>query len=191
MSFDHAIARVVSLLEASGYRPVEQPITVGGIPFDFGAMLVGETSLDLIAVVDTVAERDPGRLRERIEGLSRALDLAHSRRPVTVVLVGPPPGLALTHALARVCRVLVVGTPIGASAKSELVDALAVLLPLELATEETGPPDSWAAAREALLAAHPDAHTAAMFAASTQGAAAVREALRAVLAGPFQHEEEP
>jgi len=191
MTFDPPIARVVTLLERSGYAPLDQPITVAGIPFEFVAMLIGETSLDLIVVVDTVEDVDASRVRERVEGLSRALDLARSRRPLTVVLVGPPPGIALTHALARVCRVLIAGTPTGAGAVEELENALAVLLPLELSKERDAAPapDSWAGAREALLAAHPDGNTLAIFESSALGAEAVRETLRDILSAPFGREE--
>ena len=188
MTLGQPIARVVSLLEGSGYRTLDRPIRVGGIPFEFDAMLAGESSLNLVAVVDTVTEHEE-RVREQVEGLSRALDLVGSRRPLTVVLVGPPPGLLLTHALARVCRVLAVGTPTGANADEELNDALAVLLPLELSIERDGPPESWAGVREALLAAHPEADTAAVFEATELGADAVQEALRRILVAPFGEEK--
>jgi hypothetical protein len=189
MSLDQPIARVVSLLEASGYIGLTQPITVRGIPFEFGAMLAGETSLDLVVVIDTVFDNDEDRVRGRVEGLSRALDLARSRRPLTIVVVGPPPSFAFTHSMARVCRVLFAGTPTGTSAESDLRDALAVLLPLELSAEGDGPPYSWTDVREALLVAHPEADATAVFEASAQGAEAVRETLRQVLASPFEKEE--
>jgi hypothetical protein len=174
----------VSLLGGAGYAALDQPITVGGIPFEFGATLAAKTSLDLVVVIDTMAD-DEDRIRRRVEGLSRALDLVRSRRPLTVILVGPPPGRAFTHALARVSRVLVVGTPTGADAEDELVDVLAVLLPLELSTQHDGTPESWAGVREELLAAHSDTDTAAVLEASEAGADAVREALTRILAAPF------
>ena len=182
MNIGEPIASVVSLLEGSGYRALEQPINIGGIPFQFGATLVGATSLDLIVIVDTVVDHDDDGLRRRVEGLSRTLDVAGSRRPLTIILVGPPPGPAVFNALARVCRVLVVGS----KADDELGDALAVLLPLELSTERDGPSESWANIREQLLAAHPGVDTVELFDASTRGGNAVRDALRQLLVAPFE-----
>lgn len=184
MSHRRPIARVVSLLEASGYRTLERRIAVGGIPFEFDAVLAGETSLDLIVVAATSAETRNDRLRHRIEGLSRALDLVKSRRPLTVVLVGPSPGLALTHALARVSRVLVTGASTGDSADDEARDALAVLLPLRLSTGGEAV-ESWAGVREALIAAHRGTGIAALFEAAPHGASAVSNALHDMLAASF------
>jgi hypothetical protein len=189
VSLGAPVERVVSLLTASGYRALDQPFTVGGIPFEFDAVLAGKASLDLIAIVDTVIDADPNRVRARVEGLSRALDLARSRRPLTVILVGPPPGLPLTHALARVSRVLAVGTPTGGRADAELGDALAVLLPLELTTEDEGAPESWAGVRQELQTAHLDSATESVLEASELGSDAVREALRRTLAAPFIEEK--
>ena len=84
-----------------------------------------------IIVIDTLVDGE-ARIRQKVEGLSRALDLAASRRPLTVVLVGPPPRPTIVEALARVSRVLTVGTPTGDSADRFLADTLAVLLPLVL-----------------------------------------------------------
>jgi hypothetical protein len=77
MSHDDPITRVVALLTDSGYQELDQPTIVGGIPFDFAAMLIKESSLDLIAIVDTVMESDDARLRGTVEGLK-----PHSRAPV-------------------------------------------------------------------------------------------------------------
>lgn len=72
--------RVVDLLTAAGYRLRETPVTVSYVPFEFPALLVGsEHSLDLIVVIDTLAESEV-RIRQKVEGQSRALDLAASRR---------------------------------------------------------------------------------------------------------------
>jgi hypothetical protein len=185
VSTEAPIARVVSLLEASGYKSLDRPVTVAGIPFDFAAVLVGQKSLDLIAVVDTVGDNDEERVRERIEGLSRALDLGKSRRPLTTILVGPPPKLTLTHALGRVGRVLVVGTPTGPNAAGELRDALSVLLPLNLVVDGGASPDSWSSVRERLVATHSDEDTAAVIKASEHGAREVRAALRHILTAPL------
>lgn len=184
MSQSGPVERVVALLTSEDYVELEQPIDVAGIPFEFDSMLISDRSLDLIAVVDTVST-DPTSIRRQVEGLARALDLGRSRRPLTVILVGPPPGIPVTHALARVCRVLVAGTPTGTDASEELTDALAVLLSLRLPVGNGESPDSWADARIKLLAAYSDEGSIAVLEASTSGAESVTEALRRMLAAPF------
>lgn len=61
--------------------------------------------------------------------VGRALDIVRSRRPLTVVLVGPRLDSAALAALSRYARVL----PIGETADDEIIkNWLAVLLPLKL-----------------------------------------------------------
>lgn len=127
------VERVVSLLVGAGYRKIDGSLLVGSIPFEFAATLVGgDHSLDMVVVIDTVTEGADTRVRKKVEGLSRALDLMGSRRTVSVVLVGPTPGSVTVQAMARVSRVLAVGTPTGDDADQNVRDALAVLMPLVL-----------------------------------------------------------
>lgn len=153
MSLSQPVERVVTLLGEGSYEPLAQPVTVAGIPFDFSAVLAVNSSLDLVVVVDTFTERDIVGIRRRVEGLCRALDLAESRRPLTVVLVGPHAVPELQLGLTRVARVLVAGV---SDDERALRDALAVLLPLDLATTAEIP-ESWRSARDRLLSEHPDA----------------------------------
>src|SRR4051812_14749840 len=104
-----AVQRVVDRLDGAGYAVLDQPVAIGGIPFEFSAMLVGRHSLDLVIVADTLADPDHERLRRRLNGLARALDVVGSRRTLTVVLVGPRPPAPVMHALADVARVLPTG----------------------------------------------------------------------------------
>jgi hypothetical protein len=111
MTPSQPVVRVTQILVTAGYRSCLMPFTVASIPFEFAALLVGsERSLDLVVVIDTLTESST-RIRQKIESLSRALDVVASRRPLTVVLVGPPPLTLILEALAKVSRVLVVGTP--------------------------------------------------------------------------------
>jgi hypothetical protein len=176
VSASQPVERVVALLCKAGYERLPQPVEVAAIPFEFSAVLAGSASLDLVVVVDTVTDSDVASIRRRVEGLSRALDLVESRRPLTVVLVGPEPTPELQLALTRIARVLVVG-PHG---ERELREAVAVLLPLELVTV-TEMPESWRSTREKLLAAHPDA--ADLLDAAKIGPKAVAEATRHHLLG--------
>jgi hypothetical protein len=178
------IGRVVGVLEGAGYEIVEQPRRIGGIPFEFAAMLAGRGSLDLIALVDLAIDTDDDRIRRRVEGLARALDLVRSRRSLTVVLVGPRRDPGLIQAIAGVARVLPVGSP-GKDDDADLRDALAVLLPLEVATEDDDATDSWTAARDHMIAAYP-AETAGVLSAARSGKAAVENALREMLGEPIE-----
>jgi hypothetical protein len=171
MSASQPVERVVTLLREAGYELVPRPLEIAAISFEFSAVLAGISSLDLVVVIDTVADTDPGDIRRRVEGLSRALDLVESRRPLTVILIGPESMQDLRLALTRVARVLVVG-PHG---ERETRQAIAVLMPLELVTI-TEMPESWRSARERLLAAHPDA--AELLDAAKSGPEAVAKAAR-------------
>ena len=171
------VERVVALMNESGYERLPQPVEVAGIPFEFSAVLAARSSLDLIVVVDTVVDTDVESIERRVRGLSRALDLVESRRPLTVVVVGPEPRPELQLALTRIARVLVAGVP---SEERDLREALAVLLPLELVTV-TEMPESWRSARERLLAAHPDA--AELLRVAAEGPKEVAEAARRHLLG--------
>lgn len=179
MSAEGPVERVVAVLEDAGYELVEQPRRIGGIPFEFASMLAGRSSLDLIALVDLAVDTDDERIRRRVEGLARALDLVRSRRSLTLVLVGPRRGAGLIQAIAGVARVLIVGSP-GEDDEADLHDALAVLLPLEVATEADQVTDSWAAARDRLVGAHP-AETDAVLSMARFGKTAVERALRDLL----------
>lgn len=186
------VRRVVAMLEDAGYAPVEQPQSIAGIPFEFAAMLVGDTSLDLIAVLDLAIDSEEERNRRRIEGLARALDVVGSRRSLTVVLVGPRPSQGLIQVIAEVARVLAVGTPVEGE-DAPLRDALASLLPLELVTEKEegvkGGKSDWPEVRDRLRGKYPT-ELEPILAVSGRGEGAVREALRAVLAMPLEEEAE-
>jgi plasmid stability protein len=126
------IDRVTALLAAAGYRLLSMPLTIGSVPFDFSAALLGpDRAPDLVLVIDTIEEKEV-RVRQKITALSRALDVIGSRRPLTAILAGPRLQRSTIEALGRVCRVLPVGTPVGKSDDAKLHDSLAVLLPLQL-----------------------------------------------------------
>jgi hypothetical protein len=180
------VGRVISLLEGAGYRRCADPLRVADIPFSFAAMLARPTSLDLVVVIDRIEESDAQQVRERVEGLGRALDAAQSRRPLTVVLVGPRPDLHVFHALREVARVLPVDEGPGATTPEALPDALGALLPLKLAVEGQQNEYSWRAVREELLAAHEGKDVAALVAASATGPRDVEAALADLLSAPLE-----
>ena len=123
------VERVAKLLEAARYKRVPTPLHIGGLEIEASAAFVGEPpSPDLIVVGDTL-EQTPRRLQQTIEGIGRALDMMGSRRPLTLVIVGPRPESSALRALSRHARVL----PVGELADdSSLANWLAVLLPLKL-----------------------------------------------------------
>jgi hypothetical protein len=183
VSLSAPVERVVALLEREGYETIEQPRPVGGIPFEFAAMLAGVGSLDLVAVIDVDDEGDATRIRARVEGLARALDLVRSRRSLTLILVGVRPASELIQALTRVGRVLLTSAPPGEEGEPELRDALAVLLPLEIETDVDSVADSWSSTRNALEKAHPT-EAAGALAAAEKGSKAVEQAVAELLAEP-------
>lgn len=121
---------VMSVLERSGYRRLPKPLTVAGAEYDFEAAVQGaHRSHDLVLVAsDRVSAL---RLERLLAGLARSLDLARSRQPITLVVVGE---LGASHKgeLERVARVLHIDSP--APSEAQVEQAVAILLPLDLPT---------------------------------------------------------
>jgi hypothetical protein len=179
------IERVVAILTAANFQP-RPPLRVASVPFDFAAVLVGAgRSPDLIVVVDTVEEQNELRLRQKMDGLGRALDVAGSRRPLTAVLVGPKPSDVTLEAISRVCRVLPVGTPTGKTADAELHDWLSVLLPLPLPNPQQAVADPGGALAARLSADLDVGLQDTLLAASERGPGVVREELARLLSTPL------
>lgn len=126
------VERIVAFLLAANFRRLQMPMVIAGVKFDFAAVLVGTDSMpDLVVVADTTEEKDD-RVRTKIEGVARALDVVRSKRPLTVILAGPRPRTAMLDAIAKICRVLPVGTLTGADDEVALKNWLAVFMPLTL-----------------------------------------------------------
>ncbi len=193
MSDAPLVQTVVGRLRDAGYVDVTTPFRVATVSFEFTAAMRGRDgrSLDLVLLVDTTTgefgDRDFAKVRQRVEALSRALDVTRSRYVLTVVLVGAAL-VGDVEALSNTCRVLTVegialddgGWLANDVAKLQLDDRIRILLPLELpprAENDNG--DSGAIV--ALLVALPDDVNAdlmtAVIEASEQGEEAVTEAM--------------
>ena len=185
------IERIVAILKEAGYRELGLPLTISSVPFDFAAALVGTgKAADLIVVVDTVQDSE-SRTQQKIDGLGRALDVAGSRRPLTAVLAGPRPLDPTLEAIARICRVLPVGTPTGEDADQLLREWLAVLLPLRLPHLGEAVADT---TRELAINIPRNLEPAlqtSILEAAPNGTAAVREALRRLVVEPLDDNDAP
>lgn len=118
---------------------------MAGVEFTFtGAMRgSGARSLDLVLLFDTTTgefgDREGNRVRQRVEALSRALDVTGSRYVLTAILAGATL-IEGAEALSETCRVLHVdeialdseGSPVDDRAARQLDDRIRVLLPLTL-----------------------------------------------------------
>lgn len=130
MSTKLPVEEVVSLLIESGYRPFPRPAVIASIPFDFPAVFASEdTGPGIVVVVDTVDETD-NRMVQKLAAFARALDVAQSRRSVTVIIVGPTPASPIIDELSRLGRVLVVTIDGDRDSEDQIRDVLASLLPL-------------------------------------------------------------
>jgi hypothetical protein len=175
------VERIVAILTEAGYRPLPIPLTIASVPFDFAAALVGSgRSTDLVVVIDTVVD-SVARTRQKIDGLGRAMDVAGSRRPVTAVIAGPRPPDPTLDALGRVCRVLPVGTPVGADADILLHQWLSVLLPLELPDPSETGGDPLAELDQHLTSTVVADIRDKLYQAAPKGREGVREALRTLI----------
>jgi len=170
-----SVQEVLTVLERAGFERLPKPLTVAGTEFDFEAAARGtHTSHDLVLVAtDQVPHR---RLQRLVAGLARSLDLAASRRPMSLVLVG---GVAASDRieLERFARVL----PISSTTPSvaEIEEAVAVLLPLKLPSADLVHGND--PVNEVMAALGPGRATPdhlALITAAADGPDAVQEALR-------------
>lgn len=173
------VGRITSMLLEAGYRSVSRPLVIGGLKFDFPAALVGiEPSPDLILIADTAFEQED-RLVTKLEGVARSLDVARSKRPLTVVIAGPRPSPATLETMSRVCRVLPTGTVLDTDTEGSLRNWLAVLLPLRL--PEAHAPIADALEQLSKLGAGLDQEVADLVTPARQGTRAVQGQLHQII----------
>jgi hypothetical protein len=139
------IRAIQNRLRDGGYQDLPTPFRVAGVPFEFTAAMRGQAGRahDLVLLIDTTTgdfgDRNSVRVRQRVESLSRALDVTKSRLVITVILAGAPL-LGNIDALTETCRVLyvealsidAVGRTVDDHAKNLLEDRIRLLLPLDL-----------------------------------------------------------
>lgn len=177
------IERIAAMLIEAKYTRLPMPLKILRLSFDVGAAFIGgEIASDLVVVIDNV-DRSELRMVQIVEALSRALDVARSRRSLTVIVVGPRPVPDTVERLGRVARVLPVGV---VTDEETLRDWLAVLLPLNIpdVTDLPGPILQKAADSEAT----PDVLTTGFEQAALQGEAKVQELLLKLVELPFGEE---
>ena len=207
MSDSPLVNAILGRLREAGYRELSAPFQVATVEFEFTAALVGidGRALDLVLVVDTTTgefgDRDSARVRQRIEALSRALDVTGSRYVVTVILAGAALGKDV-EVLAESCRVLHVeklpqdvdGELENEAAQNQLEDRIRVLLPLTLPPPLVLTEDGSGPAMDQLVQPLPsgvdETLLAAVTGASQEGEQAVTEAMASVLDAALVMEEE-
>jgi hypothetical protein len=192
-------------LRSAGYSDLSTPFKIAGVEFAFTGALRGRggRALDLVLLVDTTTgdfgDRDGGRVRQRVEALSRALDVTGSRYVVTVILGGAVLAEGI-ETLSETCRVLQVegvllddqGKPADETSERQLDDRIRVLLPLTLPVPLAETQDGSGPAMEQLVRALPagtkKALVDAVVTASSAGEQAVTDAVALVINGAFQSE---
>ncbi|WP_333836453.1 hypothetical protein [Novosphingobium sp.] len=199
------VQAIQARLRKARYVDLSTPFRVAGVEFAFtGAMRgIEGRALDLILLVDTTTgdfgDRDGVRVRQRVEALSRALDVTASRFVVTVILAGAALAEGI-EALSETCRVLQVegvplddqGMPADASAVLQLDDRIRVLLPLTLPAAAGETTDGAGPAMAQLIKALPagtnkELLEAAMW-ASSDGEQAVTDAVASVIMRTLQQD---
>jgi len=148
------ISQIKTILRDANYAEIPMPFSVAGIEFQFASAFRGKggRASDLVVIVDTSLlspSNTAERWRQRLEALTRALDVASSTIVLTTILAGAVLPVAITEAIGKVCRILSVGfdpraVPAAkrAAALLEFQDRLRVLLPLAdyPGGEQTGDP---------------------------------------------------
>lgn len=133
---DKTTLKVINVLEGYGCRLLDSPTEIGGIPFEFSAVLVGApNTLDLVLVQQIRADGQE-RLVQKAQGVVLALDAVQSRRSLTLILFGADLNPTVETALTRFARVLYIEKALNAGlpADRELWDALSILRPVEAPT---------------------------------------------------------
>ena len=207
MSDSPLVKVILSRLHEAGYRDLVAPFRVATVEFKFTAALRGSNrrALDLVLVVDTTTgefgDRDSARVRQRVEALSRALDVTGSRYVITAILAGAALGKDI-EPLTETCRVLHVdGLPLNGSgeladdaARNQLEDRIRVLLPLTLPPPLVVTENGSGPAMDQLVRALPsevdNALWVAVTSASQKGKQAVTDAIASVLDAALFIEEE-
>lgn len=182
------VGRIVALLESAGYRRMPPPLVVAGLKFEFQSVLLGpKGSADLILVADTAYDQE-SRLLQQVQGVARALDIARSTRPLTLVIAGPRPSPEIVDGLSKACRVLPVGTLLGDDLAAALRNWLAVLLPLQIPE----PGSAIANPLEQILAksSQLSPEILSLIPISLHGRAAVQRELNKLIDGPFLDEDD-
>lgn len=203
MSSSSLVEEIQERLRGAGYSDLSTPFKVAGVEFAFTGAMRGRDgrALDLVLLFDTTTgdfgDRDGGRVRQRVEALSRALDITGSRYVVTAILAGAVLATDIV-ALSETCRVLQVdgialddeGKLADESAKLQLDDRIRVLLPLTLPVPLAETQDGSGPALEQLACALPaDTNKAlldAVIAASSAGEQAVTDAVARMINSAFQ-----
>lgn len=205
MSGSPLVQAIQKRLRGAGYSDLHIPFKVAGVEFTFTGAMCGRDgrSLDLILLVDTTTgdfgDRDGGLVRQRVQALSRALDITGSRYVVTVILAGAVLAEGI-DVLSETCRVLHVenttldeeGSPANEAVERQLDDRIRVLLPLRLPAPLTETQDGSGPAMDQLLRALPAGMSKtildAVIAASNFGEQAVMDAAALIINGAFQPE---
>ena len=210
MSASPVLLAIQARLRMAGYSDLSTPFNLAGVDFAFTGAMRGRDgrALDLVLLVDTTTgdfgDRDGARVRQRIEALSRALDVTGSRYVVTVILAGAVLSEGV-EALSETCRVLQVeavsldaeGKPVDETAERQLDDRIRVLLPLTLPVASVEPETGAGPALDQLVRALPAGTNKALIdaalAAAEGGEQAVTDAVALIITKSFlpEGEEEP
>ena len=201
------VVAIQKRLHDAGYSDLPTPFKVAGVEFSFTGAMRGRDgrALDLVLLIDTTTgdfgDRDGVRVRQRVEALSRALDVTGSRYVLTAILAGAVLAEGI-EALSETCRVLQVeavniddqGKPADETSKNKLDDRIRVLLPLTLPapmdeTQNGGVPAMGQLVR-ALPANTDIAFLDALIAASNDGEQAVTDAVALRINSAFQSKPE-
>jgi hypothetical protein len=205
VSVSPLVQAIQERLRSGGYSDLSTPFKVAGVEFAFTGAMRGRDgrALDLVLLVDTTTgdfgDRDGGRVRQRVEALSRALDVTGSRYVVTVILAGAVLAQGI-EALSETCRVLQVegvalddeGKPADETANASSTIAFACscrsrfLLRAESAGWQRGPAMDQLV--RALQAGMEKALVDKVIAASSDGEQAVTDAVVLLINGAFQSE---
>lgn len=168
------VETVLRVLETAGYERLPKPLVVSGSSFDFDAAARGTGVSHDLVVVAANPKSSRGLVR-LLSGLSRTLDQAASKRPVSLVVVGELLDASTKADLERHARVLAIER--SDPTADDVGRAIAVLMPLALPSATRQGRDPLSEVAETLGSSLSSEHRALLEAARV-GSDEVRETLR-------------
>ena len=176
------IDTVTRALQEEGFYPLSVPLRVAGLSFQFDGALIGTRDSHDLVLLGGLTVRST-ELAQLLASFCRMLDHLESRRPVTLVILGPTPDAATLTQLTTHARVIALGL----SEPSDHVvrDRLAILFPIDLPPPGETTINPMDEVKQCLSGPITAAHVALIDAAS-QGQRQVCTALRDYVAIPFR-----
>lgn len=105
---DQIAQHCLDVLQAVGYEVQTEALRIVDLSFDFDRVLTGPHGHQALVLLVDQPELAVDALKRRLSSLALALSRTGSRRPVTLILVSPPPAQQDIDALRKLARLVAI-----------------------------------------------------------------------------------